>query len=202
MTRQQVLPQDISAPYRFGSLANHVLIDAEGRLQLVGTATVRDDLSISAHTLRAGATPPTWTPYNGTLYAPEFINSATTDLQGSFEILHDYKDGSDFEFHIHWSSSTTNTGNCLWAIDYSICNMLGVWGAPTTVTVLAAGSGVVRTHQYKTLATISGTGITAGASLDFRIYRLGNDPTDTFTGSAFLHIVGLHYEKNKLGSTT
>lgn len=153
----------------------------------------RDDLSISAHVLQAGATPPTWAAYNGTLYAPEFINAATTDLHGSFEILHNYLDGSSFELHIHWSPSTTNTGNCYWGIDYSISNMLAVWPAPTTALVAAAASGVVGTHQYTTMAAITGTGLTKGATIDFRIYRLGNNVLDTFTGSAFLHNVGLHY---------
>lgn len=106
------------------------------------------------------------------------------------------------ELHIHWSPSTTNTGNCYWAFDYSISNMLGVFAAPTTVFVTPAASGVVRTHQYTTIATIVGTGITAGAVMDFRIYRLGSNAADTFTGSAYLHVVGLHIEKDKLGSPT
>ena len=165
-------------------------------------AVVTDDLSISAHVLRAGATPPTWRAYNGTLYAPSFINAATTDLHGSFELLHDYQDGSSMEFHIHWSPSTTNTGNCLWAIDYSISNMLVQWPTPTTVQLAAAAAGVVRMHQYTTLAVISGVGFTAGATLDFRIYRIGANAADTFTGNAFLHNVGLHYSKDKLGSTS
>jgi hypothetical protein len=159
----------------------------------------RDDLSIAGHVLRAGATPPTWTAYNGTLYAPEFINAATTDLHGSFELLHNYLDASNLEFHIHWSPSTTNTGNCYWGIDYSISNMLAVFPAATTVLVAAAGSGVVRTHQYTTLATITGTGLTKGATIDFRIYRLGGDALDTFTGSAYLHNVGLHYTVGSTG---
>jgi hypothetical protein len=163
---------------------------------------VSDDLSISAHVLRAGATPPTWTPYNGTLYAPEFINAATTDLHGSFELLHDYMDGTDFEFHIHWSPSTTNTGNVKWGLDYSISNMEAVWPAPTTVTITPAAIGVIRHHQYTTISIISGVGLTKGATIDFRIYRLGGDGADTFTGSAFLHDVGLHYFKDKLGAPT
>jgi hypothetical protein len=68
-----------------------ILIQAlNGTITLKGTATVFDDMSIAAHVLQAGATPPTWTAYNGSLMAPAFINAATTDLHGSFEILHDY----------------------------------------------------------------------------------------------------------------
>ena len=194
--------QSFTGTNKFGSATNYIQIDNNGEFTMVGTATVFDDLSVSAQTLHNGATPPSWAAYNGSLMAPSFINAATTDLHGSFEILHDYKDGIDMELHIHWSPSTTNAGNCLWAIDYSIANMTATWASPTTVTVPVAAGGVVRKHQYATLVTIVGTGITKGATIDFRIYRLGYDATDTFTGNAFLHNVGLHYEKNCLGSTT
>jgi hypothetical protein len=185
-----------------GGDTNNISITEGGVFTLHGTAIVSNDLSIAAHALRNGATPPTWTPYNGTLYAPEFINAATTDLHGSFELLHDYQDGTDLEFHIHWSASTTNTGNCKWGLDYSIANMLATWASPTVVTVTPAASGIVRKHTYTTLATISGVGLQMGAVVDFRIYRLGGDAADTFTGSAFLHNCGLHYRKNRLGSAT
>jgi hypothetical protein len=168
----------------------------------MGTATVFDDVYIGAHSLHAGATPPTWTVWNGTLYAPEFIDAATTDLHGSFEVLHDYKDGTDLKFHIHWSPSTTNAGNCKWGLDYSIVNIDGTFASPTTVTITPAASGVVRKHSLTDLATITGTGLTKGAIIDFRIYRLGLDAADTFTGSAYLHNVGIHYEIDKLGSPT
>jgi hypothetical protein len=185
-----------------GQQTNCIKIDANGELTLMGTATVFDDVYIGAHSLHAGATPPTWTVWNGTLYAPEFIDAATTDLHGSFEVLHDYKDGTDLKFHLHWSPSTTNAGNCKWGLDYSIVNIDGTFASPTTVTITPAASGVVRKHSLTDLATITGTGLVKGAIIDFRIYRLGLDAADTFTGSAYLHNVGMHYEIDKLGSPT
>ena len=186
---------------RFGDGAtDYLAISPSGILTLHGAAVVENDLAIGAHSLRNGATPPTWTAYNGALYAPEFINASTTDLHGSFELLHDYKDGSNLTFHIHWSPSTTNAGNCKWGLDYSICNIDGTWAAPTTVTITPAASGVVRKHTLTDLAVIAGAGLTKGATIDFRIYRLGADVADTFTGSAYLHFCGIHYWADKLGS--
>jgi len=181
---------------------NYSQFEADGTLKMNGTATVFNDWMIAAHSLRAGATPPTWAPWNGTLYAPEFIDAATTDLHGSIELLHEYKQGSDIEIHIHWSPSTINTGNCKWGLDYSIVNIDGTFAAPTTITITPAASGVVRKHSLTSFGTISGTGLTIGAVINFRIYRLGTDAADTFTGSAFLHNVGCHHECDTIGSRT
>jgi hypothetical protein len=167
---------------------------------LVLDTPVYNDWFVAAHSLHAGATPPTWAAWNGTLYAPEFINAATTDLHGSFELLHEYKEGTDIEIHIHWSPSTTNNGNCKWGLDYTVQNIDGTFASPTTITITPAASGVVRKHSLTTFGAISGAGLTIGAIIDYRIYRLGNDGADTFTGSAFLHNVGCHHECDTIGS--
>jgi hypothetical protein len=193
---------DTDGALYLGGSTNGIKINKGGELTLLGTATVFQDLSLAAHSLRAGATPPTWTAWNGTLYAPEFINAATTDLHGSFELLHDYKQGSDLDFHIHWSPSTTNAGNCKWGLDFSIVNIDGTFAAPTTITITPAASGTVLKHSLTSFGTISGAGLTIGAVIDFRIYRLGSDAADTFTGSAFLHNCGMHYEVDTMGSKT
>ncbi len=188
---------------------NHadMTLDHERRLRLLESlerlaTPAWNDYSVAAHSMRDGATPPTWAAWNGTLRAPSFINAATTDLHCSFELLHDWMEGSDFEVHVHWTPSTTNTGNCKWGLDYSILTSTGAAAAPTTVTITPAANGVVRQESLSTFGTISGAGLTIGTIIDVRIYRLGNDAADTFTGNAFLHSVGLHHQSDSLGSRT
>jgi hypothetical protein len=88
----------------------------------------------------------------------------------------------------------------MWGLDYSIVNIDGTFASPTTITITPAASGVVRKHSLTSFGTISGSGLTIGAVIDFRIYRLGNDGSDTFTGSAFLHNCGMHHQIDTIGS--
>ena len=187
---------------RFGTSVNNTIFEADGTMKMNGAATVFNDWWIPAHSLRNGTTPPTWAAWNGSLYAPEFINAATCDLHWSFELLHQYKEWSDVEIHIHWSPSTTNTGNCRWVLDYSVANIDWTFPAPTTIGISPAASGVVRKMSWTSFGTISGAGLKIWAVIDFRIYRLWNDWADTFTGAAFLHNVGCHHECDTIGSRT
>jgi len=68
----------------------------------------------------------------------------------------------------------------------------------TTTTITQAGSGTINQHQLaNTAAVISGSGIKVGAVCVFRLAR----PTgDAFTGDAFLHSVGVHYQIDTMGS--
>ena len=66
---------------------NHadMTLDHERRLRLLESlerlaTPAWNDYSVAAHSMRNGATPPTWAAWNGTLRAPSFINAATCDL--------------------------------------------------------------------------------------------------------------------------
>ena len=165
-------------------------------------AIVYRDQFVDGLSLKGGAAdPPTFAAFSGGVWANRFDNGATMASHATIELQHDYVDGSDMELHIHWSPSTTNTGNVRWGCEYTFANMDATFPATTTVTAVSAGGGIVNRHQYLTLATISGIGLTKGAVMAFRIYREGAHAADTFTGNAFLHRIALHYAVDKLGST-
>lgn len=195
------LPTVISTPRKFGDGTNQTAFEADGTMVAEGTATVWNDIFIDGLSVTGGATdPPIFAAFIGTVYANRFDNGATMSSHGSFELQHDYKEGTDLAFHIHWSPTTTNVGDVVWGIEYTIVNRNGVFPATTTVTAALAAGGVANAHNSQNIAVLSGAGITIGAVMRFRIFRSGAAATDTFTGEAFLHRIGIHYECDTLGS--
>lgn len=174
--------------------------EADGTLKFNGAATVWKDLIIAAANLRPGASPPSFAVFSGGVYAFRFDDAQTNELHGAVELQHDYKEGTDLYFHIHWSPSTTNTGNCRWGLEYTVVNPAGTFPATDTQYVAVAGSGTVNAHQLNNIYQITGTGLKIGAVLVFRIFRDGTNGADTFTGNAFVHSIGVHYECDTLGS--
>jgi len=166
---------------------------------LVLGTTVYDDIIIQAANLRpSGTTPPTFTVFKDSIYAIQFTNAQTDIVYGSFEIPHTYKEGTDLEVHLHWSPDSTNTGNCVFNFAYTIANMNGTFGAEATKTFTQAGSGTINKHQYVSNNTnIDGSALYIGGIIVFALSR----PTgDAFTGNAFLHSIGVHYEIDTMGS--
>jgi hypothetical protein len=169
----------------------------------MGFKTVYKDQFVDGMSLKGGAAdPPTFALFAGGIWSSKFVDAATNASHGTIELQHDYKDGTDLEVHLHWSPTTTHTGNCRWGFEYCKSNMNAVFSATTEVVAHQAGSGSVGMHQYLTLATISGVGLTKGAVIVFRVYRGGANATDTFVGDAFLHRVAVHYAVDKIGSVT
>lgn len=161
---------------------------------------VYSDLIISAANLRVGNSPPSFVAFQDSIYATSFINGNTDIVYGSFEIQHDYKEGTALEVHLHWSPSSTNTGNCVWSMKYSKAGMAGTFGAEESLTFTQAGSGTVNKHQYVSgNVLISGTGLTIGTVI---LFALSRPSGDAFTGDAFLHSVGVHYQIDTMGSRT
>lgn len=125
---------------------------------------------------------------------------ATGDFfYGAFEIPHNYKEGSDLDVHIHWAPSSTNTGDCVWAFEYTIANKNGTFGATAILAATQAGSGTALKHQYLEFSpTITGTSIKVGAIIMYRLLR--NAVGDTFTGTALGCSLGIHYQCDSIGS--
>ncbi len=188
---------------KFGntSTGDYAGFESDGFLDFKGSAIAWADLMFSASALKGALDPPTSAIVVGGIYGWRFDAAKAADLQGSFEIQHDYKEGTDIDFHVHWSPTTTNTGNIVWGIEYSIAVLGATFPATTTITKLIAAPGVVNRHILTDVAKISGTGLKIGTVAIFRVYRQ-NGGTDTFTGNAFLHSLGVHYQVNTIGSRT
>lgn len=187
---------------KFGAVdaGNYSEFEADGTLKFNGDATVWNDLIIAATNLRPGGSAPTFALIRNGIYGYRFDAGSANELHGAVEVQHDYKEGSDLFVHVHWEPTTTNTGNIVWGFEYSVANPGATFPATTTATMTpAAAPGVIGRHVLSSIVQITGTGLKIGAIVMFRVFRQ-NGGTDTFTGNAFLHSVGIHYEADTAGS--
>lgn len=190
---------------KFGAVdgGNYSEFEADGTYKMNGTATVYKDQFQGALGLRVGGTAPTFAAFKSNIYGYSFSASAQNEMHGSFELQHDYKEGTDIEVHVHWSPIGTDNKNIVWGFQYTVANMeTEVFPAVTVITAIDAAAGVDATHQLLSIGTISGVGRKIGDVIPFMVYRNAADAADTFTGAAFLHQVGLHYQADTIGSRT
>ncbi len=122
-------------------------------------------------------------------------------LSGNFEMQHDYKEGSNIVFHVHWQGIAVPAGtdNVKWQLTYTIGKQGGTTlDAVTTITVetgIAARYGFYRSN----FAAIVGTDIDVEDQFLFTIQRVAASANE-YGGEALLATVGIHYEVDTLGS--
>jgi hypothetical protein len=126
---------------------------------------------------------------------------------GSFELQHDYKEGSDVSFHIHWQgkAAPSGTDNVKWELTYVFTRDGQTLDAPTTISIetpFDTQYAVVRS----TFPTISGS--TAGNNggplqiadqMLIKVERVAA-AGDAYLGDALVATAGLHYQVDTLGS--
>lgn len=188
--------------------------ESDGTLKFNGAATVWKDINLGAARLSLF----------GLLTGPdydEFKDSAGNDvgvetyafaigeeISGVFEMQHDYKEGSDFTFHIHWQGITApggGTDNVKWELEYTISRDGQALQSATTIT---AESAITAQYQFVRTDFTAITGSTAGHGggnvqigdqFMFRLERIAAS-ADDYAGDALLATVGIHYEIDTVGS--
>ena len=152
-----------------------------------------------------GASAPTFATFLGNL--KQYTFGVNDEVHGTMEILHGYKEGTDFDMHIHWATNGTDGTDrkVKWELEYTIQNseegVDGVFPTPTVVsgeTTIDANTAS-KSHVYTEIATIDGTGIKMGAILCYRLRRIsstGTEPSDDPFGLQ----LGMHYQINTIGS--
>lgn len=186
---------------KFGEAAtNFSEFESDGTLKFNGAATVWNDIIIQTSNLRPGNTPPTFAAFLSGIFGFRFDAGAADEVHGAFELPHNYKEGTNLVVHCHWSPTTTNTGNIVFGFEYSHATDSAVFSnASTPTSTPAAAPGVINQLSRKDIVTITGTGFKIGDIIAFRFFRQ-NGGTDTFTGNAFVHSIGIHYETDTVGS--
>jgi len=121
-------------------------------------------------------------------------------VSGSFEIQHDYKEGTDIEFHVHWQGITAPTGTdkVKWQLTYT----LGASGQtldPTTTIVIETDFDTQYDFKLSEFVAITGTNISMGEQFLFTLERI-TASADEYAGDALIATAGLHYQINTIGS--
>lgn len=195
--------QRAAGPLKIGGETNYTEFEEDGTPVFIGDATNWNDINKSLLPLSTGANVPSIIAVNGaTKIKVRAFNGIGTvnELGEGCEILHDYKEGSDIQPHIHWAATTADAGNVKWNLAYMWVNRDGVYTGETIINVTVAASGVAWKEQRTNFPAISGTGKHIGSRFQFVLYRDPTDGADTYGHDAAAFDFGLHYERDTIGS--
>jgi hypothetical protein len=173
-----------------------------GWRDLVGDIRVQDIGSAAA---------PAWSVYQGNIKAWEFPASggaATREVFLVYHIDHDYKPGSDFHIHAHWSCAAGATGNVKWYFEimYAKGHNQAAFPAAVTSSVVQAASATAYQHMVAEVQMSAASPSAAQVDSDLlevdgillvRAYRNRDDAADTCNQSVFLHTVDIHYQTDR-----
>ena len=121
-------------------------------------------------------------------------------VHGSFELQHDYKEGSDFTFHVHFQGKTAPTGTdkVKWQLTYTLAQMGATLDATTPITAECDFD-----TQYESIicsfTAITGTNFNIGDQFLFTLERIAASANE-YAGDALLETTGIHYQVDTIGS--
>jgi hypothetical protein len=131
-----------------------------------------------------------------------FSASATNIIAGIAQMPHNWLRGSAIRPHIHWSPTTTGSGNVYWRFEYEIVNFGDAFTGYTTINTLDSADGTAEKHQIHNLHSteIAMTNFKESSIMKWRISRIGGDGTDTYSAVARLLEFDIHYRVGKPGT--
>lgn len=190
---------------RYGTSADYSRFEADGTLEFNGEAIVWKDINVGGAILPAaiGLQPDRdeFVDQNGVDTSIEtYAIGVNEGIDGSFEIQHDYKEGTDIYFHLHWQGidSPTGTDKVHWNLIYTISTNGNVL---TSSTSISAETDFDTQYSFVRTAfdAIDGININIGDQFLFRIQRI-DATADEYAGDALIATVGIHYQVDTVGS--
>lgn len=188
-----------------GGVTNYTTIEADGTVEFNGAATVWKDINLGAAQLgKPAAANPDSVKFldegggDTGIYTDAF--AVGEYISGSFEMQHDYKEGSNIHFHIHWQgiAAPSGTDYVKWQLEYTMAQTGETLDATTTIVIETAFD-----TQYEFVrsdfAAITGTNFDIEDQFLFKLSRIAA-VGDAYSGDALIATVGLHYEVNTVGS--
>jgi len=186
-----------------GVLPDNASIDPTRGPVLNGTSTVWNDINTSIIPPAGLLASPTVIAFNGDARLDIYGFSGTAvvpdEIHASLEVLHDYKEGTDIHFHLHWYPTNATVANVKWQFRYSWFNPGTIPPAGQTASVVVATSGVAWQEQTSAIV-LSGTGMKMGSRLVYTLFRDAQDAQDTYAFNAAVSDMGIHYEIDTMGS--
>lgn len=164
-----------------------------------------DDL-VAEITPRGGNASPALSVYKGGIYLYEFTSTDTLEIFANFHLNHRYKWDTMLYPHVHFVTTSNNTGDIRWGFEYTWARRADDTGTTTfgatntiyiTQTVASNSADKHLVWEFAEGNGIPGTGIRTDAMLLLRIFREGASVLDTFPDSVWGITVDLHYEVDK-----
>jgi hypothetical protein len=183
--------------------ADYTEFETDGTMRMVGNATVFKDIVIPIVDRSAGSNRPSLSPFIGNIQAYSF---AVNDIVycDFIELPHDWKEGSEIEFHLHWATSKSYSveEKLQWELFFTTANMGEVFPSQTTLTkevVIPIGTASLQ-HFYTSMGTFDTTGLKIGAVMGLTVRRIAKTAGGVESAAPYLLDVGIHYEADTIGS--
>ena len=166
---------------RFGDIesGNYTEFESDGTIRFKGDATVWNDLP--PNPIIRSRTPssnnPTLATFKGNIDQYRFaVNDYVSD---NFEIMHEYKEGTDLVMHIHWANNGEETAEKFvkWELEYTIANAFDEFSEPITISgeFSVPASTPDRTHFVSGIGVIGGEDLKIGAVISYNIKRIASE---------------------------
>jgi hypothetical protein len=165
-----------------------------------------NDANVGALVLKTGGTLPgtvQWLDNDGDATGIYTLGFAVNEEgSGVIEVPHDYDEGTNITFHLHWgiNDAPSGTDYVKWELIYTLTRSGETFADVTSIVVETAVD-----TQYESLMSnfpeITGTAFKIGDQFTFTLKRITADGA-VFTGEALVHTIGFHYLCNTLGSAT
>lgn len=191
---------------RFGEdTTNYSEFESDGTLEFNGNATVWRDINLAGAIFQQPAADipdiDEFVDENGSdTGVPTYAFAIGEKVAGSFEMQHDYKEGSDIVFHVHWQgiAAPSGTDYVKWQLSYTLAKDGETLDAMTTISGESAIDTQYEFHRTD-LTTISDATIDIGDQFLFVLERVAA-AGDAYAGDALTATIGIHYECDTHGS--
>lgn len=133
---------------------------------------------------------------------PTYAFGVDEYLSGGFEIQHDYKEGTDLIFHVHFqiiAAPADASDNVQWRLTYAIFRDGLTLTSAQTIDTLDKPVTTQYASYRSDFPAISGTSLKIGDQFIFNLYRVAAD-SDDFAGDCLIETAGIHYQVDTLGS--
>ena len=184
---------------------NYTEIEADGTVVFTGAATVFKDINMGAAVLtRPAVSQPDEVNFVDEAGADTGIASlgfaVGEKVSGNFELEHDYKEGSNLVFHVHWQgvAAPSGTDKVQWQLTYTISQSETTLNATTTIVI---ETDFDTQYEFKASAfpAITGTNFNIEDQFLFTLERIAAS-ADEYSGDGIVATVGIHYEIDTVGS--
>lgn len=125
----------------------------------------------------------------------KFKSNKTSRSIWTFSVPDDYVSGTAIEVEVCWSPENSDTGSIKWLLEHkSVPPGSSVGGSSSTSTLIQpAGGTPFELIKTGSALSVPAGSISSGDFLNLAVSRVGDDASDTYAGTARIHLVRVRY---------
>ncbi len=187
--------------FYLGESGGFTKVESDGTIVFTGDAIVFKRFGVSTtQIIPQGGNQP---GFDTSLIAWRFDDSSSEQLLLTLTLPTDYKEGTSIVPVVSWFTASAVTGAVYWQVQYKWTDVDEIMDSGfTVINTTDASSGVARTLQEASFASITGTGKEINSVLSIIISREGGQATDTMTGDARFNGLSFIYQVDTIGART